>query len=113
MNNYKPDGIIFDLDGTLWDSTRAISEAWGIILRKHDEIEKKKITGQELFGCMGLPMYDIAEKLFPEMSAQKRNALMRFLRHTTWKSILRTRSAGAEHKLQRVRVISCLSDVTV
>lgn len=76
MNNYKPDGIIFDLDGTLWDSTRAISEAWGIILRKHDEIEKKKITGQELFGCMGLPMYDIAEKLFPEMSAQKRNALM-------------------------------------
>lgn len=76
MKNHKTDSIIFDLDGTLWSSTKAISEAWGIILKKHDDIDKKEITEQELFGCMGLPMYDIAAKLFPEMPVQKRNALM-------------------------------------
>ena len=76
MKNHKTDSIIFDLDGTLWSSTKAISEAWGIILRKHDDIDKKEITQQELFSCMGLPMYDIAAKLFPEMPVQKRNALM-------------------------------------
>lgn len=76
MKNYKADSIIFDLDGTLWSSAKAISEAWGIILRKHDDTDKKEITEQELYDCMGLPMYDIAEKLFPEMPVQKRNALM-------------------------------------
>lgn len=76
MKIKKPDSIIFDLDGTLWSSTKAISEAWGIILKKHDEIEKKEITEQELYSCMGLPMYDIAAKLFPKMQEQARNTLM-------------------------------------
>lgn len=76
MKNHNIDSIIFDLDGTLWSSTRAISEAWGIMLKKHDEITKKEVTEEELFGCMGLPMYDIAQRLFPDLPQQVRNALM-------------------------------------
>jgi phosphoglycolate phosphatase len=76
MNNNKIDGIIFDLDGTLWSSTKAISDAWSIVLKKHAEIKKREVTEEELFECMGLPMYEIAAKLFPAVSEKERNALM-------------------------------------
>jgi phosphoglycolate phosphatase len=76
MNNNKPDGILFDLDGTLWSSTKAISEAWSIVLKRHTEIEKREVTEEELYGCMGLPMYEIAAKLFPAVPEKERNALM-------------------------------------
>ena len=39
----KIDSIIFDLDGTLWSSAKAISEAWGLVLQKHENIEKKNL----------------------------------------------------------------------
>ena len=72
----KYDSIIFDLDGTLWDSSKPICEAWNIILDKHPEIVRAPITIDELGGCMGLPMYDIAAKLFPLEKSEVRNALM-------------------------------------
>ena len=72
----KIDSIIFDLDGTLWSSAKAISEAWGLVLQKHEDIEKKEVTEEELYSCMGLPMYDIAAKLFPSLSEDVRNQLM-------------------------------------
>lgn len=70
------DGIIFDLDGTLWDSTKPICEAWNIILGRHPEIVRDVITIEDLYGCMGLPMYDIAAKLFPDERECVRNHLM-------------------------------------
>lgn len=76
MKKHNIDSIIFDLDGTLWNSTKAISEAWGIVLKRHEEITKKEVTEEELFDCMGLPMYDIAAKLFPNLPKQVRNDLM-------------------------------------
>ncbi len=72
----KIDSILFDLDGTLWSSAKAISEAWGLVLQKHEDIEKKEVTEEELYSCMGLPMYDIAAKLFPSLSEDVRNQLM-------------------------------------
>ena len=72
----KIDSIIFDLDGTLWSSAKAISEAWGLVLQKHENIEKKEVTEEELYSCMGLPMYDIAAKLFPSLAENIRNQLM-------------------------------------
>lgn len=70
------DGIIFDLDGTLWDSTGAICETWNMILKKHPEISREPVTKKELFECMGLPMYDIAARLFPKEKEEMQRALM-------------------------------------
>ena len=72
----KFDGIIFDLDGTLWNATEQIMNAWNVILSKHPEISRGKLEFSELRQCMGLVMYDIAAKLFPDETEDKRNSLM-------------------------------------
>lgn len=70
------DGIIFDLDGTLWDAREPIAESWNVILKRHPEIVRETISIKDLNSCMGLPMYDIAAKLFPHEEPGVRNALM-------------------------------------
>ena len=76
MLNKSYDGIIFDLDGTMWDTRKPICEAWNIILSRHEEIHRAPIVEADLNDCMGLPMYDIAAKLFPSLSEDVRNQLM-------------------------------------
>ena len=70
------DSIIFDLDGTFWHSTGQICEAWNVVLKRHAEIKRPPVTINELGECMGLPMYDIAAKLFPLESKEVQTAIM-------------------------------------
>ena len=55
-------GIIFDLDGTLWDSTGVILPAWNSVLCRY----RPAITKKELSGVMGKTLPDIALQLLPE-----------------------------------------------
>lgn len=71
----KHDGIIFDLDGTLWSATEAICATWNVILKKYPELNRV-MTVKELNDCMGLPMYEIAAKLFPNLSEKMQRKLM-------------------------------------
>lgn len=70
------DGLIFDLDGTLWDATEGICKTWNIILKEYSNVRTEPITVKELEGCMGLPMDKIAEKLFPNIEYGLRMSLM-------------------------------------
>ena len=68
-------GIIFDVDGTLWDSTREVAVAWNKVLQ--DEMEDHEIlTAEGLQKEFGKPMDAIAESLFPEMSEKDRMELL-------------------------------------
>ena len=68
-------GIIFDVDGTLWDSTREVAVAWNKVLQ--DEMEGREIlTAEGLQKEFGKPMDAIAESLFPEMSEKDRMELL-------------------------------------
>ncbi len=70
----KIDSIIFDLDGTLWDAVHEISEAWNRAIDRYPEI--RRITEEELKGCMGLPINDIGKKLFPNIDENFQIKLM-------------------------------------
>lgn len=66
-------GLIFDMDGTLWDSAREVALAWNqVIVRKG----MKPLTDRDLARVMGLPMDQLARALFPEMEAQASYDLM-------------------------------------
>ena len=68
-------GIIFDMDGTLWDSAEGVAKSWTRIVNK--EYDKKRIiTVEDIHGVMGKTMDKIAEILFPELSEPERLQLL-------------------------------------
>lgn len=71
----KYDSIIFDLDGTLWDSTETCLNSWNEVIGKKD-YEQPLITEQQLKGIFGMKFDKIADVLFPSLdSGQKRELL--------------------------------------
>lgn len=68
------DALIFDLDGTLWDSSETVAEAWTAALARLGI--PKTLTRDDLTREMGKPMDVIMEDFFPELSGERRNALM-------------------------------------
>ena len=64
------DSVIFDLDGTLWDSTEAIVKSWSIALAECEGLVSH-ITKQAIQGVMGLQMQELGEKLFKSESPER------------------------------------------
>lgn len=69
------DSLIFDLDGTLWDSRKTVADSWNIVIREDAEV-KKELTVADLKATMGLRMHEIMERLFPYLSKEKRESLL-------------------------------------
>lgn len=61
------DGIIFDVDGTMWDSTEIIARAWTDVVRTQEHLDLT-ITPQKLRSLFGRLLPDIARQLFPDFS---------------------------------------------
>ena len=57
------DSIIFDLDGTLWDSCRVVSESWGRTLLERFGIAEGPSAGQ-VKSIMGMTAEEIQNALF-------------------------------------------------
>lgn len=59
------DAIFLDIDGTLWDSTYTVAEAWNKVLEKKPEIQVD-ITPDRLKTLFGRPLPEIAAVIFEE-----------------------------------------------
>lgn len=55
-------GIIFDMDGTLWDSASQVAASWSTVT-----VPKlgKQVTKEDMYRTMGLPMDKLAKAIFP------------------------------------------------
>ena len=60
------DSIIFDLDGTMWDSRKEVCIAWNEVLKDFDTA-KKEVTIEDMTFTMGMLLIDIGRHLFPEL----------------------------------------------
>ena len=57
------DGLIFDVDGTLWDSTDLVAKAWNYVLETETNLPAD-VTGDLLKTLFGKPMDEICLKIF-------------------------------------------------
>lgn len=63
----KTDGILLDIDGTLWDSTPLVSRAYKRAFRDQG-INEERVSPDILKGLFGRPMDEIFDKLLPDIS---------------------------------------------
>lgn len=67
-------GIIFDLDGTLWDSTEQILISWNSVLEQYPQYGGP-ISMEQLQGLMGKTMDVIAESIMPNAPEEERKQI--------------------------------------
>ena len=58
-------GIIFDMDGTLWDAGESIARAWNQVIKRRG-LDKAEMTADDIHGIMGKTIEGIADTLFSE-----------------------------------------------
>lgn len=63
-------GIIFDLDGTLWNTSETIVPIWNEVLKSHSETDKQ-LTVAEMNGYMGKTLEQIARLMLPKLGPKK------------------------------------------
>lgn len=68
-------GIIFDMDGTLWDSSPMVCKAWDLAIVKNG-YSRAPITIEEMQGVMGKTMDVIGQILFPFVQGEELKRLL-------------------------------------
>ena len=61
------DSIIFDVDGTLWDSTESVAQSWTAYLQEKEHMDIT-LTSARLMTLFGQTLSDIARQIFPDCS---------------------------------------------
>lgn len=70
MNKINTDGVIFDMDGTIWDNTPVFAASW---TRAAKEMGYDiHFTRETLMGLFGKTMTDIADACIPDKDPAKR-----------------------------------------
>lgn len=69
-NIMKLEAIIFDIDGTLWNTTDYVAESWNQAGADFGAFRERPISGADLRREFGKPMDIIVKNLFPEEEAE-------------------------------------------
>ncbi|MDN3547954.1 HAD family hydrolase [Mucilaginibacter aquaedulcis] len=65
----KPDSLIFDMDGTLWDAVDTYANSWNLVFEKMDI--KRVIGRNDLMGLMGMEGKKLTKVLMPDFDEDK------------------------------------------
>lgn len=68
-------GIIFDLDGTLWDSSDSVTKSWNEAISTYENINYK-MTVESMKGFMGKTIDEIADLFFAGLPKHVRKYIM-------------------------------------
>lgn len=68
-------GIIFDMDGTLWDSSEEVAFSWRKTIES-SEITDRVLEKEDFMRVMGMPMDELIQALFPELGEEEQNELL-------------------------------------
>ena len=68
-------GLIFDMDGTLWDSSENVAASWTEKIRELG-YDRPDVTQRDIMGVMGLTMDKIADMIFGDLSTEERMKLL-------------------------------------
>lgn len=75
MNNKNfPDAVIFDMDGTLWDSADAVAKSWTETVSRFENA-KRSFTADDIHAVMGMTMDAISKLLFGHLEESERIAV--------------------------------------
>lgn len=72
----KYDSIILDIDGTIWNTTPIVAEAWNAAVAEAGYKQKQLITAEMLTHEFGKTMDNIAEDLWPESDIETRKNIL-------------------------------------
>lgn len=68
------EGIIFDVDGTLWDSTEEVAYSWNQAIKEQTDMDRT-LTAEQLKREFGKPLEEIMDDLFPELAQKEQERL--------------------------------------
>lgn len=99
-------GIIFDLDGTLWDSSEQVVPAWNIVFNRYQELNKS-ISLDDMKSFMGKTIEDIAGVLLPDID-RKRG--IEILKECCKEEQIYLKEHGGKLYPELEEVLTCLSE---
>lgn len=73
--NNQPESLIFDIDGTLWDSRELVAQGYNIQLRR-EGLEHLCVTAEDFLPLFGKVMTEIADVIFGCLPPEQRYPLM-------------------------------------
>ena len=88
----KPDSLVFDLDGTLWDTCDACAVAWNIVLAR-EGTSYREITGDDVRKVTGRSHEDCIRLTFPDFEEP---VLQRLITETMTEDVLQINRLGGE-----------------
>lgn len=73
--NSKIDGVILDVDGTIWNTTEIVAEAWNRAVRDMS-FNAKRVYPSLLKSEFGKTMENIADDIWPNLTKEEKKRLM-------------------------------------
>lgn len=109
----KFDGLILDVDGTIWNTTSVVAEAWNLAF---DEFypQVPHVTAEILKGQFGKPMDVIADNLFSVLSDEDKKILMKKCCEMEQRALLQnTKNITYDGVIQTIKKLSSVIPVFI